>query len=120
MPDPRHALGLRAEETAARWLAGRGWSVIERRWRGHHGELDLVCRDPEGRLVGVEVKVRTTERSGSGAESMDRRRVDRLRRTLVEYAAGQARGADLRLDLVTLSPDGSGWRLRHICGVDAW
>lgn len=120
MSDPRHVLGLRAEEAAARWLTGRGWSVIDRRWRGTHGELDLVCRDRDGLLVGVEVKVRTTGRCGSGVESVDRRRLHRLRRALAEYAAGRARGCDVRLDLVTLSPKGLGWRLRHYRGVDAW
>jgi putative endonuclease len=120
MSDPRHLLGLRAEEAAARWLSGRGWSVIDRRWRGVHGELDLVCRDRDGLLVGVEVKVRTSGRSGSGVESVDRRRVHRLRRALAEYAAGRSPGSDLRLDLVTLSPQGPRWRLRHYRGIDAW
>jgi len=120
MSDPRHLLGLRAEEAVARWLTGRGWSVIDRRWRGFHGEIDLVCRDRHGLLVGVEVTVRTTGRSGSGVESVDRRRMHRLRRAMAEYAAGRARESDLRLDLVTLSPEGRGWRLRHYRDIDAW
>ncbi|HET6381584.1 MAG TPA: YraN family protein [candidate division Zixibacteria bacterium] len=122
MTDPRHALGLRAEEAAAAWLTRQGWTVLERRWRGPGGELDLVCRDPGGTLVGVEVKLRTTGRAGVGAESVDRRRLGRLRRALAAYAVdGGAPATDLRLDLITLDRvDDGRWRLRHLPCVDAW
>lgn len=120
MPDPRHQLGLLAESAAARWLTQHGWQVVERRWRGPHGELDLVCRDADGWLVGVEVKLRSSGRSGSGAESVDRRRVARLRRTIAAYAVDHQTASPMRLDLVTLGRDPAGWRLRHYRGIDAW
>jgi putative endonuclease len=122
MTDPRHELGQRAELAAAGWLTSRGWRVLDRRWRGARGELDLVCIDPDLVLVGVEVKVRRTERAGSGSESIDRRRLGRLRGTLAAYAAGTMvdhRAA--RLDLVTLAPARAGlWRLRWLPAIDAW
>ena len=121
MTDPRHQLGHRAEEAAARWLTSRGWQVIDRRWRDGAGELDLVCRDPDGALVGVEVKLRRTARAGSALEAIDRRRLARLRAALTAYARGSARTwPALRLDLVTLEPADGAWRLRHWPRVDAW
>jgi putative endonuclease len=122
MSDPRHELGRRAEGAVAGWLAGRGWRILHQRWRGSRGELDLVCLDPDGVLVGVEVKLRRSERAGSGAESVDRRRVARLRAALAVYAAGGTIARrDVRLDLVMLAPAGDGrWRLRRVPGIDAW
>jgi putative endonuclease len=124
VPDPRHVLGLRGELATARWLSGHGWRLLARRWRCPSGELDLVLRDPDGVLVGVEVKVRHTTRAGGAAESVDARRVARLRSALVDYASatGAARGAaGLRVDLVTLAPAGEGrWRLSRLPAIDAW
>ena len=121
MPDPRHELGRRAEEAAARWLAGKGWRVLDRRWRSASGELDLVCIAPDGILVGVEVKLRSTGRAGSAVEAIDRRRLARLRATLLDYGR-EARDSrrELRIDLITVSPAEGRWRLARIAGVDAW
>lgn len=123
MPDPRHALGLRGEAAVSRWLRARGWTLLARRWRCPSGELDLVLRDPEGTLVGVEVKVRGSARTGHPLESIDARRVARLRSTLAAYARGSThgRGAALRIDLVTLTPAGAGrWRLSRLPQIDGW
>jgi putative endonuclease len=122
MPDPRHILGERAEDVVARWLAGSGWRILARRWRGGTGgELDLVCVDQSGALVGVEVKLRRTQRAGSALEAVDHRRVQRLRLALAAYATDIGRSWPvLRLDVVTVEPDASGWRLRRHAGIDGW
>jgi putative endonuclease len=122
--DPRHDLGRRGEEAVASWLAAAGWIVLERRWRGGRGELDLVCLDPSGVLVGIEVKLRRTARAGSGEESVGAERLRRLRSALARYAADAPANLPhrgLRLDLVTLSPVGADrWRLRRLPAIDAW
>jgi putative endonuclease len=121
MTNPRQAIGWRAEEVTARWLAGHEWQVLERRWRASEGELDLVCRDPVGGLVGVEVKLRQTGRSGSAMEAVDRRRLRRLRAALAAYARASGRSwPSVRVDLVTVEPAAEGWRLRRHAGIDAW
>ena len=122
MTDPRHALGRRAEEAAARWLSSVGWTILARRWRTPTGELDLVCVDPGGALVGVEVKLRRTGRAGSGPEVMDVRRMRRLRATLGGWmATSTVAYPALRLDLVTLTPAGDGhWRIARTEAVDRW
>ena len=122
MSNPRHELGRRAEAAVATWLSSNGWRILDRRWRGPRGELDLVSLDPGGVLVGVEVKLRSTGRAGSGADSVDRRRVARLRATLADYAVGgNVAHVDTRLDLVTVAPADDGrWRMRRLPGIDAW
>jgi putative endonuclease len=121
MTNPRHELGLRAEDATARWLTRAGWEILARRWRTPHGELDLVGGDPAGVLVGVEVKLRRTARAGRAIEAVDRRRVHRLRMALVAYARASSRSwPALRVDLVTVEPADGGWRLRRHAAIDAW
>jgi putative endonuclease len=123
MPDPRHALGERAERAAASWLETRGWTILARRWRCVDGELDLVAHDPDGVLVGIEVKVRRTDRAGDPLESIDRHRLRRLRKALGRFRSEAARPTDegLRVDLVALHPADHGqWQLSHHRAIDAW
>jgi putative endonuclease len=119
--NPRHALGLAAEDAAATWLEREGWSLLARRLRtAGGGEVDLVMRDPGGILVAIEVRARRTERAGRADGSVDARRIGRIRRTLVAHAAAsRTRHGGLRVDLVTLEPDDvrGRWRMRRLPGV---
>lgn len=121
MAHPRHRLGLEAEAVVADRLAGAGWQVLARRYRGSGGELDLVCLDPLLTLVGVEVRARRDGRTGMGIESVDRRKVARLRAGLVAFALRERPAyRALRIDLVTLDRFAGGWRLVRHAGIDAW
>ncbi|HKO33995.1 MAG TPA: YraN family protein [Candidatus Limnocylindria bacterium] len=114
-------LGRQAEEAAATWLSSRGWRVLARRWRSASGEIDLVCLDPDGALVGVEVKLRRSTRTGGPEDALDARRLIRLRRTLADYATQRRTPVTtLRIDLVSLTPAGAAWRVARWPGVDQW
>jgi Holliday junction resolvase-like predicted endonuclease len=123
MPDPRHALGLAAEAATADWLARAGWAVLARRARARGaGEIDVVALDPLRTLVAIEVRARRSSRAGSPEATIDGRRVARLRRSLVTFAAEHAiTHAGLRVDLVSAEPVAGQpaiWRLRRLPGVD--
>lgn len=121
MAAPGQRLGLRAEAATAGWLAQLGWRVLAHRWRSATGEIDLVCLDPDGILVAVEVKLRRTSRAGGPADALDARRLSRLRRTLADYATQhRLAAAGLRIDLVALTPEGDAWRVARWTGIDAW
>lgn len=123
MPDPRHLLGQRAEDATAAWLTNRGWTILARRWRCPEGELDLVALDPGGILVAVEVKLRRGGRAGDPLESVDRRRLRRLRAALGRFSSTGQRptSGGLRIDLVAARPTADGrWRLAHHLAIDAW
>ncbi len=128
MPDPRHRLGRDAEAAVGRWLVGEGWTVLAHRWRVPDGELDLVTLDPMGTLVGIEVRARRSARVGAPAETVGPRHVARLRRALLAYSSREVVGVRrTRLDLVTLSPEGSTngsdaarWRATRMPAIDGW
>jgi putative endonuclease len=124
MADPRHALGLAAEAAVAAWLERAGWTLVARRARSTAGgEVDLVAVDRDGFLVAVEVRARRTARTGAAATTVERRRVERLRRTLASFAAfSRTPHRGLRVDLVTAEPipeSPRAWRLTRIPGIDA-
>ncbi|MDQ4035101.1 MAG: YraN family protein [Chloroflexota bacterium] len=125
MADPRHDLGIAAEQAVAGWLEANGWRILARRHRSPGGgEVDLVGLDPGGMLVAIEVRARRTGRAGNGSETIDPRRTARIGRTLAAYAV--ERGvphAGLRTDLVSAAPEpglGARWRLRRVPDIGAW
>ena len=123
MGDPRHESGLAAEQAVADWLAAHRWRVLARRYRSAQGEIDLVALDPDGWLVGVEVRLRRSGRTGAAAASVSARHVRRVEASLAGFARGtQLDHAGLRVDLVTVEPgkEPQTWRLTRIPAVDAW
>lgn len=97
-----------AEVAAERLLTGHGWLLLARNYRLRGGELDLVY-DDEGTLVFVEVRQRATGRYGGAAESIDRRKLTRLRRTAAHFLAygprpaGHDEDARVRFDAVLVT-----------------
>ncbi len=113
--------GDRAEEVVARALAAAGWRILGRRERIGRLELDLVAVDPGPPpcLAVVEVRWRRSRAFGLPEETVDRRKLGRLR----AGAAGLAsRGTlasgtplprlPLRLDLAAVEPGAAAGRLR--------
>jgi putative endonuclease len=93
MGNPRHLLGLAAEDAVARWLTDAGWTIVGRRVRaGGGGEADIVALDRDRALVAVEVRARSTSRTGRAAETVDAARISRLGgRSLPSHRANDSR-----------------------------
>lgn len=86
----RTELGRRGEEFAAGWCHENGIIVLDRNWRGSHGELDIVGYDPAAQqLVALEVKTRSGTGYGLPAEAVTLPKFERLQRLIWEYAQGR-------------------------------
>ena len=104
----RHgALGGGGGDTAAAWYEDHGYEVLERNWRRREGEVDLIAR--KGRtVVFCEVKTRSSDAFGTGAEAVvpaKQRRIRRLAsRWLAELTPASGRAlVDLRFDVVAIT-----------------
>lgn len=75
--------GQMAEESVLRCYEAMGCQVLEQRWRGQGGEIDLIIRDGDD-LVFVEVKASATH--AAAAERLQRRQMDRICLSALEYA----------------------------------
>ncbi|MEJ6479007.1 MAG: YraN family protein [Octadecabacter sp.] len=97
--------GLCAEDAVAQDYARRGRSVVQRRWRGKGGEIDLILADGDG-LIFVEVK--KSRSHGRAAQSLSRRQMDRISMAASEFLGTQPRGqlTDVRFDLATVNDVG--------------
>ncbi|MGE5575968.1 MAG: YraN family protein [Syntrophothermus sp.] len=80
----RKALGEKGELAAACFLAGQGYRIVERNWRGRGGELDIIALDG-GCLVFVEVRTRASPGFGEAGESVGPEKRRRLIACAVDY-----------------------------------
>ena len=102
----RAATGAAGEAAAAAWYEAHGYQVLERNWRRREGELDLIVRS--GRtVVFCEVKTRTSDRFGTGAEAVTEPKQRRIRRLAARWfaeltPASGRRALTARFDVVTV------------------
>jgi len=107
MPNLRR-VGQTAEDEAARFLIDHGFTIVTRRYKARHGEIDLVVLEDD-LLVMVEVKARHAA-GYVPEESIG----DAKRRTLFLAAqqylseVGQP-DREIRFDLIAMDKDG----IRH-------
>ncbi|MDD3642547.1 MAG: YraN family protein [Candidatus Krumholzibacteria bacterium] len=119
--DGKAACGRAGERIACAWLELIGCRVVGRNRRAGRGEIDIIALDGSC-LVFVEVKTRRSGRFGGGAEAVDRRKLQSMRRTaaLMLASGGTDDGVrEFRFDVITVDVEGAGagLRLRHLRGV---
>ena len=113
------ALGLRGEEIACAYLEKKKYTIVTRRFRMFHGEIDIVARDGTT-LVFVEVKARADESFGRPEDSVTPGKQRQIRKIAQGYLVERPLGDDAcRFDVIAiLFDDGNGYRLEHF--VDAF
>jgi putative endonuclease len=105
--------GLDAESRAAAALEARGWTVLARRVRTPHGELDLIA-ERAGLLAFIEVKARPSLAEAASAVSA-RQQARIMAAAEAWLAANPNHGeAGMRFDVILVAPEG----LRRV--VDAF
>jgi putative endonuclease len=107
MPNLR-GVGREAEDQAADYLLSKGYTIVTRRFKARHGELDIVALDGDV-LVFVEVKNRRAAEY-SPEEALDAKKRLGMISAAHEYIVKTAQEFRVvRYDLVAIDADG----LRH-------
>lgn len=123
-------LGRWGEDRAAEWLVRRGFVIVDRNWRFHGGELDIVATLTSGVLksssletgdtravyaevghdlptvcVVVEVKTRRTQFFGGGVEAITRKKQQALRRGMSQWLTAHpwVNPQFIRIDLIDIA-----------------
>jgi putative endonuclease len=111
----RRELGQLGEALAREYLLGAGYEIVAQNVHLRHAELDLVALDA-GELVFVEVRLRSSSRFGSAAESVDARKRQRIAAAAAELLArGELpRASRIRFDVIAIDGRFGKPRITHL------
>lgn len=117
----RRALGAYGERVAERVLTDAGMRILDRNWRCHEGELDIVALDDDC-LVFCEVKTRRSGAYGFPAEAVTAVKAARLRRLAGAWLSAHAgRGlwfGSVRIDVIAVTrPPAGAAHVEHLRGA---
>ncbi|MEM6578544.1 MAG: YraN family protein [Pseudomonadota bacterium] len=100
-----HFRGACAEDSVARWYRAQGGDIIEYRWRGASGEIDLIIRQ-NGVVVFCEVK--SSKNRERAIQSLSERQIACICAAAEEYVGALPDGqlTEMRFDFAIVGPDG--------------
>lgn len=78
------SLGGEKEQMAIDFLREKGYFIIESNFRVRQAEIDIVARDG-ATIVFVEVKYRSTSKTGHPLEAVDYRKQQKISRAALSY-----------------------------------
>lgn len=112
MPNLRR-IGAEAEDRAADFLLGLGYTIVTRRFKSSRGEIDIIALDGKT-LVFVEVKFRNNPNS-LPEEAVDEKKIKHFAKAAEEYVyKSEMQECPMRFDMIAVTPS----ELRH--HVDAF
>ncbi|MGO4258315.1 YraN family protein [Marmoricola sp. RAF53] len=112
------SVGAHGERIAERHLREQGMTVLDRNWRCHAGEIDLVLREGDV-LVVCEVKTRRDLTRGHPVAAVDDAKARRLHLLALLWQESRGvRAERVRLDVVgvVLPPRGAAV-VEHVRGI---
>ncbi len=104
-------LGIRGEDLAEEYLTDRGYAVIARNERIGHSDIDILAREGET-LVFVEVRTKSVRDRGMPEETLNQKKLNRMRKTAELYMAFKHYNGEARLDAVCIVLEGNS-RVTH-------
>lgn len=65
----KQKIGKIGESAATEYLVKQGYDILERNWRYHKAEIDIIAKH-KGLLIFVEVKTRQSDRHGKPEDTV--------------------------------------------------
>ena len=98
--------GKAAEELASRYLKKKGYAIIARNFTSYWGEIDIVAYEPKKRcIVFVEVRSRSSDSLAHPADTVTRRKRERIIKTALTFLSGSTVNYEaVRFDVVAVLP----------------
>ena len=110
----RMRTGKRGEALAADYLTDAGYRIIERNYRCHFGEIDIVAEEGET-LVFIEVKSRRSEAYGDPQLAVGHEKQKKISRIAMHYLEEKRlRHRPARFDVVAVKLLSSGHKIELI------
>ena len=101
--------GNQGEKIAAKYLAGKGFKIIETNFYTKWGEIDIIAFKDQ-RLHFIEVKTRTSLRFGRPEAAVTRNKYQKAKRAVIIYLRQnpQFRNTIFQIDVIAIMHDQSG------------
>lgn len=106
-------LGRKGENEAVSYLKSEGYKIIDRNWRKHGYEIDIIALSGEY-IVFVEVKTRTTYDYGNPEDFVNKQRQRRMISAANIYLNYFEIDTPPRFDIVGIVWDGFKFQIKHI------
>ena len=94
--------GAKGEALAVEHLLLLGYLIIERNWRYHHLEVDIIA-SKDGLLHIVEVKTRHTERYGRPEDSITKDKMTYLKNAAEAYQFQNKEWQYIQFDVIAIT-----------------
>ncbi len=97
-------IGQHSERTALEYLKNKGLRLLDNNFRCRFGEIDLIMNDDDT-VVFIEVRCRNNTRFGSGADSVDYRKQQKIIASAQIYLQQHRQYTDkpCRFDVVSIT-----------------
>ncbi len=106
-------IGKEGEELAARYLAGKKYTILERNWRYRHREIDIIA-SLENKIIIVEVKVRKFIGGERLEEHINRKKQRYLISAANAFILKRKLDQGVRFDIILLIGESGDFTLEHI------
>lgn len=99
-------IGNSAEKLALNYLQSQGLKLITRNFSCKHGEIDLIMQHNKN-LVFIEVRYRKHSQYGTGADSVDYRKQQKILKSAEYFLQSNPKYNQLpcRIDVISLGSD---------------
>jgi putative endonuclease len=93
--------GKKGEDLAAKYLADKGFEILEKNWRYKHLEADIIALQKKT-LVIVEVKTRSSNFFGEPESFVNKQKQRNLKEAANQYIEQNNMDVECRFDIVSV------------------
>lgn len=94
--------GKKGEDIAADYLTKNGYTLLEKNWRKHHWEVDIIASKDQF-LHFIEVKTRYSLRFGFPEESITKDKMKNLKNAAENYQYRHPKWKYIQFDVIAIT-----------------
>src|SRR5690554_2189123 len=107
--DKHYRFGKEAEKQAAKYLENNGYEILERNWRFHKLEIDLIALDSKSdEIIIVEVKARI-DPMVDPIDSITKKKIRNLVTAADQYLTENDIEQECRFDIIIIEKKKDNW-----------
>ncbi len=106
-------LGKKGEDEAVAFLQQKGYRILERNYRFHKSEIDIIAQIDQT-LVAVEVKTRSTAVFGDPQDFVKPKQIKHLIEALDHYIVMRDLDLDVRFDVIGIVKNQFKTQIEHL------